>query len=274
MDRAVEYALGRHYEGWRYSQSVERGLAILGCFHPDSPVLGIADIADKLGMGRSTTHRYVITLVALNFLEQTAGRKYRLGPRVSDIGMAVLNSRPLRAAGHPPLKELRHKVSYTVSSGVLDEDQLLFMDRLRGYRGYTRLGLNIGIGSRLALHCTSMGKILLAHLPDEQRAETIDRLTLPKQGPNTITQKSILLKELEQIRAVGFAVSDEELARGVRSIGAPVRCSTGEVIAAVNIVAPTSMITRSQMIEDYKSHLVATSEQITAALGRLEGDDW
>jgi IclR family transcriptional regulator, pca regulon regulatory protein len=178
----------------RYSQSLERGLAILGCFDPDSPVLGIADIADRVGMSRSTTHRYAISLVALDFLERTAGRKYRLGTRVSDIGMLALNARPLRAAGRLPLEELRRKVSYTVSLAVLDEDQLLFMDRLRGYRGHARLGLNIGIGSRLALHCTSMGKILLAHLPDEQREETIDGLTLNRQGPNTITQKPILLR--------------------------------------------------------------------------------
>src|ERR1700677_4230886 len=76
----------------RYSQSLERGLAILGCFTPRRPVLGIADIADDLGMSRSTTHRYVITLVALGYLEQGASRKYRLGLRVTDLGMSALNS--------------------------------------------------------------------------------------------------------------------------------------------------------------------------------------
>ncbi len=85
----------------RYSQSLERGLAILGCFTPKRPVLGIADIADELGMSRSTTHRYVITLVALGYLEQGASRKYRLGLRVTDLGMSALNSTGLARARAP-----------------------------------------------------------------------------------------------------------------------------------------------------------------------------
>ena len=107
----------------RYSQSLERGLAILGCFTPKRPVLGIADIADELGMSRSTTHRYVITLVALGYLEQGASRKYRLGLRVTDLGMSALNSTGLREHAHPYLEELRQRTSYTTSLGVLDGDR-------------------------------------------------------------------------------------------------------------------------------------------------------
>ena len=99
----------------RYSQSLERGLAILGCFTPERPVLGIADIADELGMSRSTTHRYVITLVALGYLEQGASRKYRLGLRVTDLGMSALNSTGLREHAHPYLEELRQRTTYTTN---------------------------------------------------------------------------------------------------------------------------------------------------------------
>src|SRR5450631_1927061 len=113
----------------RYSQSLERGLAILGCFTPKRPVLGIADIADDLGMSRSTTHRYVITLVALGYLEQGASRKYRLGLRVTDLGMSALNSTGLREHAHPYLDELRRRSSYTVSLGVLDGPDVLFINR-------------------------------------------------------------------------------------------------------------------------------------------------
>ena len=104
----------------RYSQSLERGLAILGCFTPERPMLGIADIADDLGMSRSTTHRYMITLVALGFLEQGALRKYRLGLRVTDLGMSALNSTGLRENARPYLEELRRRTSYTVNISVLD----------------------------------------------------------------------------------------------------------------------------------------------------------
>src|ERR1700727_39029 len=104
----------------RYSQSLERGLAILGCFSSERPVLGIADIADSLGMSRSTTHRYVITLVALGYLEQGASRKYRLGLHVTDLGMSALNSTSLREHAQPYLDELRRRTGYTINVAVLD----------------------------------------------------------------------------------------------------------------------------------------------------------
>src|ERR1700734_4537490 len=103
----------------RYSQSLERGLAILGCFTPERPVLGIADIADDLGMSRSTTHRYVITLVALGYLQQGASRKYRLGLGVTNLGMAALSSTSLREHAHQYLQELSRQSTYTVSLAVL-----------------------------------------------------------------------------------------------------------------------------------------------------------
>src|ERR1700686_1043346 len=109
----------------RYSQSLERGLAILACFTPERPVLGIADIADELGMSRSTTHRYVITLVALGYLEQGASRKYRLGLKVTDLGMAALNSTGLREHAAEYLEELRQRTSYSTCISVLDGTDIL-----------------------------------------------------------------------------------------------------------------------------------------------------
>src|ERR1700744_3641026 len=118
----------------RYSQSLERGLAILGCFTPERPVLGIADIADELGMSRSTTHRYVITLVALGYVEKGASRKYRLGLKVSEVRMAALRSPSLRDPPHPYLEGLRLQSSYPVNPGILDGTEVLFLDRARSFR--------------------------------------------------------------------------------------------------------------------------------------------
>src|SRR5258708_24329647 len=131
----------------RYSQSMERGLAILGCFTPERPVLGIADIADELGMSRSTTHRYVITLVALGYLEQGASRKYRLGLRGTRLGMSALNSTGLREHAHPYLEDLRQRTTYTTNLGVLDGEEVLYVDRVRSYRrnqGSVDLNLHTG----------------------------------------------------------------------------------------------------------------------------------
>jgi DNA-binding IclR family transcriptional regulator len=124
-----------------YSQSLEGGLALLGCFTPQRPVLGIADIAEDLGMSRSTTHRYVITLVALGYLEQGASRKYHLGLRVTDLGMSALNSTGLREHSHPYLEELRQRTSYTVNLSVLDGSDILYVDRARSFRrGQSKIG--------------------------------------------------------------------------------------------------------------------------------------
>jgi IclR family pca regulon transcriptional regulator len=258
----------------RYSQSLERGLAILGCFTPDRPVLGIANIADELGMSRSTTHRYVITLVALGYLEQGASRKYRLGLKVTDLGMSALNATGLREHARDDLEELRVRSSYTVNLGVLDGGDVLYVERARSWRrGQDKIDLGLQPGSRLPAYCTSMGKVLLANLPDERQREMIGEMTLTNQGPNTITSKKALRDELDEVLDAGFAVNDEELAPELYSIAAPVRNETREVVAAVNMAAHASMISLGELVDALGPHLVSTADRISARLGYRRDDE-
>lgn len=258
----------------RYSQSLERGLAILGCFTPQRPVLGIADIADELGMSRSTTHRYVITLVALGYLEQGASRKYRLGLRVTDLGMSALNSTGLREHSHPYLEELRQRTSYTVNLSVLDGPEILYVDRARSFRrGQSKIDLGLHPGSRLPAYCTSMGKLLLAYLPDSEQRELVAEMKLSKRGPNTITSKKALRDELGEVADAGFAVNDEELAPELHSISAPVRNEAREVVAAVNMAAHASMISLEELVDALGPHLVSTADRISARLGFRRDDE-
>jgi IclR family pca regulon transcriptional regulator len=258
----------------RYSQSLERGLAILGCFTPKRPVLGIADIADELGMSRSTTHRYVITLVALGYLEQGASRKYRLGLRVTDLGMSALNSTGLREHAHPYLEELRQRTSYTTSLGVLDGTDVLYVDRVRSFRrGQGKIDLDLHTGSRLPAYCTSMGKLLLANLPEPEQRELIAEMKLTKRGPNTITSKKALRDELEDIQSEGFAVDDQELAADLYAIAAPVRNEARDVVAAVNLAAHASMISLEELVDALGPHLISTADRISARLGYRRDDE-
>jgi IclR family pca regulon transcriptional regulator len=258
----------------RYSQSLERGLAILGCFTPARPILGIADIADELGMSRSTTHRYVITLVALGYLEQGASRKYRLGLRVTDLGMSALNSTGLREHARPYLEELRQRTSYTTSLGVLDGSEVLYVDRARSFRrGQSQIDLGLQPGSRVPAYCTSMGKLLLAHLPDAQQRDVLGEIKPTKRGPKTITSKKALRTELEQVREAGFAVDDEELAAGLYAIAAPVRNESRDVVAAVNLAAHSSMIALEELVDALGPHLVSTADRISARLGYRRDDE-
>jgi IclR family transcriptional regulator, pca regulon regulatory protein len=258
----------------RYSQSLERGLAILACFTPERPVLGIADIADDLGMSRSTTHRYVITLVALGYLEQGASRKYRLGLKVTDLGMSALNSTGLREHAHDYLEELRQRTSYTASLAVLDGPEILYVDRVRSFRrGRSQVDLGLAPGSRLPAHCTAMGKLLLANLPEPEQRELIAHIKLTRRGPNTITSKKALRDELGKVLDSGFAVDDEELAAELYSIAAPVRNEAREVVAAVNLAAHTSMISLSELTGALSPHLVSTADRISARLGYRRDDE-
>jgi IclR family pca regulon transcriptional regulator len=258
----------------RYSQSLERGLAILGCFTPKRPVLGIADIADELGMSRSTTHRYVITLVALGYLEQGASRKYRLGLRVTDLGMSALNSTGLREHAHPYLEELRQRTSYTTSIGVLEGAEVLYVDRVRSFRrGPGRVDMNLHTGSRVPAYCTAMGKLLLANLPDAEQRDLIGAMKLSKQGPNTITSKKALREELEEIAASGFAVDDEEIGPELYAIAAPVRNEAREVVAAAGLAAHSSVISLEELVDALGPHLVSTADRISARLGYRRDDE-
>jgi IclR family pca regulon transcriptional regulator len=258
----------------RYSQSLERGLAILGCFTPKRPVLGIADIADDLGMSRSTTHRYVITLVALGYLEQGASRKYRLGLRVTDLGMSALNSTGLREHAHPYLEELGQRTSYTTSLGVLDATDVLYVDRVRSFRrGQGKIELNLHTGSRVPAYCNSMGKLLLANLPEGQQRELIAQMKLTKRAPNTITSKKALREELDEIQEAGFAVDDQEFAAGVFAISAPVRNDARDIVAAVGMSAHSSMISLEELVDALGPHLVSTADRISARLGFRRDDE-
>lgn len=252
----------------RYSQSLERGLAILECFTPDLPVLGIADIADRLGMSRSTTHRYVTTLVALGYLKQGARRKYRLGLGVTALGMSALNSTDLREHAHADLAELSHRAGYTTSLAVLEGNEVVCVDRVQGLRRrHGVAGPDVKSGSRLPAYCTALGKVLLAYLPEQERREVLSGVELRPEGPNTIVTKSMLRDELAQVVEEGLAIEDQELASGRIAIAAPVLNEANEIAAAIDLTANTPGIAVEELADALGPHLIATADHISARLG-------
>jgi IclR family pca regulon transcriptional regulator len=264
--------LGRPSE--RYSQSLKRGLDILEYFTPERPELGIAEMADSLRMSRPTTHRYVSTLVALGFLEQGPSRKYRLGLRVTDLGMSALNSMGLREHSHSPLKKLCQQAGYTASLAVLYGVEILYVDRVRSFRqGQNEIDHNIRLASQLPAYCTSMGKVLLAGLSEPDQRELIGRMRLARSGPHTITSKKALREELKRVHDDGIAVNNEELAAGSISIAAPIHARNRQVVAAVGLAANTSTITPEEMVERLSPYLLAAAENISARLGYRREDE-
>jgi IclR family pca regulon transcriptional regulator len=251
----------------RFSSSLRAGLAILNCFSAEQPVLGIANLADELSMSRSTTHRYASTLVALGYLEQDHARRYRLAPRVVDVGMSVLDSMSLRGKAREHLRELREQTGRTVSLAVLDGVNVRYIDRLRGWRrGQHAVDLDLGVGARVPVNCSAMGKVLLAYLPEPQREELIAELELTRRGPKSITSKRALRAEIERVRADGLALGDEELAPGVRTLAAPVTGPDGEVVAAIGIPVPAEAFTPEELAEVLGAPLSAAAQRVSAAL--------
>jgi len=252
-----------------YSQSLERGLAILSAFRSGRPDLGISDLAREVGLGRSTTHRYVSTLAALGYLQQDrTSRKYRLGPRVLDLGFSAINSMELRELAAPHLQQLSDDTGFTVNMAILDGVDIVYVERCRSSRAAQReIDLNLHVGSRMPAYCTSMGKVLLAFLDPEERERLIERSTLQRRGPNTLTTRKVLRAELDHVRGEGFAINNEELAYGLRSIAAPVRQADGAVAAAVNLAVHSSMVSMQELVARLTPALLRTAAEISARTG-------
>lgn len=246
------------------SQSLERGLAVLCVFTPDRPALGISELARALALTRSTTHRYVATLASLGFLEQDdSTRKYRLGPRVLDLGFSMLGSLELREIAAPHLRRLTDATGHTSNLAIRDDTDVILIDRVRGRRGrYHHLEFTLHVGSRIPAYCSATGKVLLAFLPRPDLDRLLERIDLTQRGPRTLTDKGALLAELDRVRRTGIAVNDEELESALRSIAAPVRARAGEVVAAVNVAIPWSPVAMSELVKRLGPTIQATATEI------------
>jgi IclR family transcriptional regulator, pca regulon regulatory protein len=248
----------------RFSRSLEYGVAVLECFTAQRTAAGVVDFAAGLGVGRSTAHRYAATLHALGYLEQDEHRKYRLGRLALEPGIAAIGA--VRASvphAEPVLADLRERTGHTVSMGVLDGGRVLYVYRMRAHNaGQHEADLGLGVGAALPLHCTALGKALLASLAEEERSELIAQLTLARCGPKSITTVKRLSSELCAIGKRGLAISDEELAPRVRSIAASVRTGEQSLRIAIDVTVPASAYAAKRLAHDLSSPLCEAAVEI------------
>jgi IclR family pca regulon transcriptional regulator len=256
----------------RYSQSLERGLAILRAFTPERPWMGIAEIAEQLEMSRPTTHRYASTLVALNYLEQGRGRKYRLGMRAGDPGRSAVASTDVRGLPGALLAELRDRSACNASVAVLDGEDIVYIDRARSARqGRSEVSARLGRGSRLPAKDTAMGRVLLAALPAERLEAALG--TAGGTGGSGSATPSTLLRELERARSEGFAIADQLRVEDQICVAAPISGRSGEAIAAVDIACAKQEVSEAQARKQLAPLVCATAAQMSAALGPGTGGD-
>jgi IclR family pca regulon transcriptional regulator len=252
----------------RYSQSLERGLAILTAFTPDRPWMGIAELAQTLEMTRPTTHRYASTLVALDYLEQGPGRKYRLGIRAGDPGRSAVSSTALGRIPYEYLTELRDRSMCTASLAVLHGKDILYIHRARSsWQGESEVAHRLGRGSRLPASRTALGRVLLAYSSRQTQSDATDACAEPPDSEQAGPATDKLTAELESIRQKGIAITDQVNIDGQRCLAAPVRSRSSEVIAAVDVAASKSSFSRAQLLEQLAPMVVACAERMSAHLG-------
>lgn len=245
------------------STSLERGLAILSTFGRRHQPLGITEVAGMVKMRPSTVHRYVRTLTRLGYLQQDAAtKKYRLDFKVVDLGLAVINSLDVRDLARPYLQELCRKTELTVNMAVLDGPDIVYVERMLGRAS---IDLNLHVGSRQPAYCTSMGKVLLAGLEAKRLDEVLSQTDFIHRGRNTITTAEQLRAEILNVQGVGFAVNDEELAPGLRSISAPIYDASGAVLAAINMNGGTHSLSELKAL--FSPELLATAGKISRQIG-------
>lgn len=217
--------------------TVRNAARLLKVFLSREESLGVSELARRLDLGKSNVHRLLSTLVAEGLVEQDARTGgYRLGIVMFELGEAVKVHLDLHAAAGPVLAHLREQTGESSQIGVLDGDEVVYVDRLESAHS---LRLFTETGRRVPAHCTSSGKILLAHSPEPRREEFLQR-PLARLTPHTVVDPAVLRDELTAVRARGWAEAINEREVGVASLAAPVRDVHGEVVAAISIGAPVA----------------------------------
>jgi IclR family pca regulon transcriptional regulator len=252
----------------RYSQSLERGLAILRCFTGAQPSLGISDVAERLGMTRTTTHRYMSTLVGLGYLEQDSQRKYRLAPHASDLGRAAIASTTLHRHARPHLEELRELTDLTASVAVLDGTETLCLDCAQSFRGgQPEIGAHAGAGQRRrSSHHTAAGKAILGLLGEEAQNAQLLRLTSAHAGSDTAVPDRTLRRELAHAAGRGYA-TNEDCSTPLRcSIAVPVRDADGTAVGALELSTDSSTVSLASLVQRTRVDLIASANRLSSTL--------
>jgi IclR family transcriptional regulator, KDG regulon repressor len=243
--------------------SVANSLRLIRAFSEDHYEIGISDLAKRLGLAKSTVHRLASTLLDQGMLEQNAGDgKYRLGLALFELGTLVRRKMDFTVEARPYLRTLAERTGETVHLAILDHDSVLYIIT---HESKQALRMGSKVGTRVPVHCTAVGKTLLAFQP-EAEIERILARGLAASAPNTITDAKILLRELALVRARDYAIDDEESEIGLRSVAAPVRSYSGNVLAAISIAGPVHRMTK-KMLLGWVRELVEAAEAVSQRLG-------
>ncbi|MCZ2824035.1 MULTISPECIES: IclR family transcriptional regulator domain-containing protein [unclassified Modestobacter] len=250
-----------------FVQSLARGLAVIRAFDAEHTRLTLSEVARETGLTRAAARRFLLTLVELGYV-RSAGRLFELRPRVLELGYAYLSGLSLPEVARPHMEQLAAEVHESCSLSVLDGDDIVYVTRVPTKRIMT---VAINVGTRFPAHATSMGRVLLAAQPEADRERYLRTAQLTALTRFTVTEPDRLRRALAEARDRGWALVDQELEEGLRSIAVPVRDGDGAVLAAMNISASARHSTPDAVRDDLLPALQAAAREIELDLRRSPG---
>lgn len=250
----------------RFSGSVGKAFQILSAFSIEHPSLTASQLADATGLDRSTTHRFLTTLVQIGVVVQDPpSRRYRLGLPVLDYGYVLLNTLEIRRIALSHLHELHRDIQATISLGLRDGTEVVLVERSFG--PWVPTG-GFELGQRLPMHASATGLAILAFLPPAELDSVVEELELEPRTSRTVRSRDALVQRLADIRARGYATSDEELLVGLRSIAVPILAQGGVAVASISLARRTSVSASiDDLVNEFSARLQAVAERISAAVG-------
>ena len=251
-------------ESGEFIQSLERGLAVLSVFSAKHPTLTLSEAAVLTGLSRATSRRILHTFVALGYV-RTDGKNFEPTPKVLDLGYAYLSSLQLGDIAQASMEALSEKVHESVSLGVLDGHEIVYVARVPTTR---IMSISLALGSRLPAHCTSLGRVLLAGLPADELARYLSTASLTARTTRTITSVEDLANVIGEVTTAGFCIVDEELEDGVRSLSVPIRGRSGRVVAALNIGTQVGRVPMKKLRGEFLPELLKAAADISSRLAK------
>ena len=245
-----------------FVQSLDRGLAVIRAFGPDRERLSLSEVARATGLTRAAARRFLLTLVKLGYV-RSDGREFSLRPKVLELGYAYLSGLALPEVAEPHLEELSEKLHESTSISVLDGQHIVYVARVATKRIMT---VAISVGTRFPAYAASMGRVLLAGLPEDELDKYLAEAPLEAFTAQTVTDPEELKTTIREAGRQGYAIVDQELEEGLRALAAPIRDSAGTVTAAINVSAHASRYSTSDMLTRLLPALLDTAGQIEADL--------
>lgn len=242
--------------------SLGKGLRVIEAFRAEQPRLAIADVADMTGLDRATARRCLLTLHELGYAHYD-GKFFTLTPRVLRLGMGALAALPLAQLVQPWLDQLSDQIGQSTSVSILDETEIVYLARAA-----QRRVMSIGLlpGSRLPAHCTSMGRVLLAALPTPEARALIERSNLAPRTTFSLTDPAEIMAQITETQQKGYALIDQEVELGLRSIAVPLFSAQGRVVAALNTGVAAVQVSPRDLVDLYLPPLLKVQDGLRRVL--------